>query len=179
MAVTLDTSLASAVVEQAASGDEVAFARIVNAYHADLVRVAYVTCGDADMAQDAVQAAWTIAWRKMGSVRDPARVKSWLVAVAANEARQLIRRHRRRSIVELNVDRPGNAADDPAALIDRVDLVNALGRLKPEDRMLLALRYVAGVDSTELGERLGMSPSGTRAHLARLLKRLHKDLDHG
>jgi RNA polymerase sigma factor (sigma-70 family) len=180
MAVTLDTSLASAVVEQAASGDEVAFARLVDAYHADLVRVAYVTCGDADMAQDAVQSAWTIAWRKIGSVREPERVKGWLVAVAANEARQLGRRQRRRSIVELKVDRTvDTAADDPTALIDRVDLVNALGRLKPEDRVLLALRYVAGMDSTELGEHLRMSPSGTRARLGRLLKRLRRDLDHG
>jgi RNA polymerase sigma factor (sigma-70 family) len=180
MAVTLDTSLASAVVEQAASGDEVAFARIVDAYHADLMRVAYVTCGDADMAQDAVQSAWTIAWRKMGSIREPERLKGWLVAVAANEARQLGRRQRRRSVVELKVDRTGNGAvDNPAELIDRVDLANALSHLKPEDRMLLALRYVAGIDSTELGERLRMSPSGTRARLARLLRRLRRDLDHG
>lgn len=178
--MSLPATLGSTVVERAAHGDEAAFARLVDAYHADLLRVAYVTCGaDADLAQDAVQAAWVIAWRKLGTVRDPASVKGWLVAVAANEARQLVRRQHRRSIVELKVNAADRAGRDPAGSIDRVDLVNALGHLKPEDRALLALRYVAGFDSFEIGRALGKSPSGTRARLGRLLERLRGDLEHG
>jgi RNA polymerase sigma factor (sigma-70 family) len=174
----LEAAYVTSLVERAAAGDETAFARLVAAHHADMLRVAYVTCGDTELAQDAVQLAWTIAWRKLGSVRDPEHVKGWLVAVAANEARRLGRRQRRHSIVELKVGTADPHADDPWA-IDRVDLVNALGRLGSEDRMLLALRYVAGFDSTELATHVGMSPSGTRARLARVLKRLRKDLDHG
>jgi RNA polymerase sigma-70 factor, ECF subfamily len=178
--MTLRADFASTVVERAAQGDEVAFARVVSTYHADMVRGAYVTCGDPDLAQDAVQAAWTIAWRKLGSVRDPDHVKGWLVAVAvaANEARRAVRRQHPGRLVELMPDPDDPRGLDPAGLIDSVDLVNALERLRPEDRALLALRYVAGLDSTELGERLGMSPSGTRARLARLLERLRRDLDH-
>jgi RNA polymerase sigma factor (sigma-70 family) len=82
-------------------------------------------------------------------------------------------------VVELKVDEVDLRGDDPGDLIERVDLVNALGHLKPEDRMLLALRYIAGMDSFELGEQLRMSPSGTRARLARLLARLRRDLDDG
>lgn len=178
--MSLPATIEGAVVQRAAHGDEVAFARLVEAYHADLLRVAYVTCGaDADLAQDAVQAAWVVAWRKLGSVREPERVKGWLVAVAANEARQLVRRQRRRAVVELRVGAPDPGARDPAWAIDRVDLVNALGHLKAEDRELLALRYVAGFDSFELGKALGRSPSGTRARLGRLLERLRGELDHG
>lgn len=174
----IEAAIGASVVERAAHGDEAAFARLVARYHADLIRVAYVTCGDDDAAQDAVQRAWMIAWRKLGSLRDPARVKSWLVSVAANEARQIVRRRRAKSVVELPVAAVDPSGRDPAWDIDRVDLVRALGRLKPEDRMLLALRYVAGFDSTELGKSLGMSPSGTRARLGRLLGRLREDLDH-
>jgi RNA polymerase sigma-70 factor (ECF subfamily) len=177
--MSLEAPVGTSVVDLAAAGDEVAFARLVAAYHADLVRVAYVTCGDAELAQDAVQSAWTIAWRKLGTLRDRGSVKGWLVAVAANAARQLVRRQHRRMLVELRVDRSDPAGTDPSAGIERVDLVNALGHLKPEDRMLLAMRYVAGLDSTELGRCLGMSASGTRARLARLLERMRRDLDHG
>ena len=101
--------MATSTVRLAAAGDTVAFARIVAAYHADMVRVAYVVAGgDQDLADDAVQAAWSIAWRKLGSLRDPERLKPWLVSVAANEARQLCRRRRRASVVEIDV-----AVDDP------------------------------------------------------------------
>jgi RNA polymerase sigma-70 factor (ECF subfamily) len=179
MAMSLEAGFGASTVDRAAHGDEAAFARLVAAYHADLLRVAYVTCGDTELAQDAVQAAWIIAWRKLDTVRDQDHVKGWLVAVAANEARHLVRGRHRRPIVELRMDGPDPAAPDASGLIDRVDLANALGRLKPEDRMLLALRYVAGVDATELGAWLRMSPSGTRARLARLLRRLRKELEHG
>ena len=57
-----------------------------------------------------------------------------------------------------------------------MDLADAFSRLSPDDRTLLALRYVAGFDSTELGRATGMSASGTRARLARLLDRLRSEL---
>jgi hypothetical protein len=74
---------------------------IVAAYHLDLVRVAFVVCGNDGLAEDAAQAAWWIAWRKLSSLRDPDRLKPWLVAVAANEARKLLRHEHRHGVVEL------------------------------------------------------------------------------
>jgi RNA polymerase sigma factor (sigma-70 family) len=167
-------------VSRAANGDEVAFARLVNEYDSDLARVAYVTAGgDADVAEEAVQAAWTVAWRKLHAVRDPEKVKGWLVAVAANEARQAIRRRHRRAIVELRVRPAGESPHEQDDRIERIDLVNALAHLEPDDRMLLALRYVAGFDSFEIAAATGRSASGTRARLARLLDRLRKELGDG
>lgn len=177
--MTLNAAVGASLVQRAAHGDEVAFARLVDTYHADLVRVAYITCGDAEVAKDAVQAAWMIAWKKLKGLREPDSVKGWLVAVAANEARHLARRQHRRALVQLKVAGADPQARDPAGVIDRVDLLNALGRLNPDDRMLLALRYVAGFDSVELASSLGMSPSGTRARMGRLLERLRRDLGHG
>ena len=163
-------------VALAAVGDEVAFARIVQAYHDDMTRVCFVICGDVDIADEAVQAAWPIVWRKLGSLRDPSRLRPWLVSIAANEARLLIRRRRRRTVVELAVADAGAPAVDPAGRDADIDLTNALARLDPDDRALLALRYVAGFDSTELARATGRSPSGTRVRLARLLARLRTEL---
>lgn len=171
------TESMTAVLRRAADGDEVAFTRIVGAYHADMVRVAYGICGERDLALDAVQAAWMIAWRKLRTVRDPDRLRSWLVAVAANEARHVVRKRGRQRLVELTVDPAAHDASDPSDEIRRVDLVNALQRLKPDERSLIALRYGADLDSTEIGPLLGLTASGVRARLARLLGRLRKELD--
>jgi RNA polymerase sigma factor (sigma-70 family) len=174
--LALDSATIASTVERAIAGDEYAFGRIVAAYHLDLVRVAYVICGDEGLAEDAAQAAWWIAWRKLGSLRDPDRLKPWLVAVAANEARKLLRREHRGPVVEIEVVGDPTSWSDPAGGIARVDLATALGHLKPEDRAPVALRYAADLDSTELGEALGMSASGVRTRLSRLLDRLRKDL---
>jgi RNA polymerase sigma-70 factor (ECF subfamily) len=172
-AATMGTS----AIGQAAAGDAIAFARIVDAYHADMIRVAYVVSGGSqELADDAVQAAWAIAWQKLGSVRDPTRLKSWLVSIAANEARQLCRRQRRRAVVELDVDVVDPDAADPADYAEDVDLRRAIERLTPDDRALLALRYEAGLDSTEIGRLAGRPASTIRWRLARLVARLRKEL---
>lgn len=164
------------VIALAVAGDEAAFARIIQAHHDDMTRVCFLICADLDVADDAVQRAWLIAWRKLKDLRDPARLRPWLVSIAANEARQLLRRHRRTSVVEIAVMDALAPGPDPAGRIGDLDLANSLAKLDPSDRALLALRYVAGFDSTELGRATGRSASGTRARLARLLDRLRKDL---
>jgi RNA polymerase sigma factor (sigma-70 family) len=174
--LALDRAAIATTVERAIAGDELAFARIVAAYHLDLVRVAFVICGDEGLAEDAAQAGWWIAWRKLPSLRDPDRLKPWLVAVAANEARKLVAREHRHGIVELKVTADPSPGADPAGEIDHVDLTNALGHLTPEDRALVALRYAADLDSSELAPFVGLSPSGVRSRLSRLLDRLRKEL---
>jgi RNA polymerase sigma factor (sigma-70 family) len=165
-------------VRLAVHGDEIAFARIVEAHHRDMVRVCYLVCRDLDLADEAAQAAWFLAWQRLRTLREPARLRPWLLSIAANQARDLLRHRRRRPVVELVV---ADSLVDSRGLerqADDVDLRNALARLSPDDRALLALRYVAGLDSFELGPMFGRSASGTRARLARLLEQLRSELGH-
>jgi RNA polymerase sigma factor (sigma-70 family) len=165
-------------IASAAKGDEIAFGRIVAAFHADMHRVCVFVCGDQSVAEDAVQAAWSIAWRKLGSVRDGDRLKPWLVSIAVNQARDMMRKRKRQAEVEVISDprRELGGGIDPATGIDAMDVRAALGALEPEERALLAMRYVAGFNATELSTALGISPSGVRNRLERLTSRLRKEL---
>jgi RNA polymerase sigma factor (sigma-70 family) len=170
-------------VARAAAGDEVAFARIVAAHHDDMARVAFVVCGDVELAQEAVQAAWQKAWAKLASIRDADRLRPWLVSIAANEARQLARSRHRRWMRETAIDDGAPStphgtgfAADPAGRMAQLDLANALATLAPEDRTLIAMRYAAGLTSDEIGRVIGMTGGGVRARLARLLTRLREEL---
>lgn len=171
-----EASSIEATVRLAGTGDEIAFARLVAEHHASMARVAYVICGDAEATRDAVQSAWAIAWRRMRSLHDPSQVRAWLVAIAANEARQLVRRRLRVSVVDMSAEIGQDAQRDPATTVDILDLQRALRGLRTEDRALLAMRYAAGLDSYEIADQLGMSASGVRSRLARLLQRLRAGL---
>lgn len=168
--------LAATTVAEAMTGDVTAFARIVDAHHDDMARVCFVICGDQEMAQDAVQSAWPIAWTKLRTLRDPDRLQPWLVTIAANQVRQAMRRQRLRPIVEIEVADIGSSHGDPAARSDLTDLAAAMRRISPEDRTLLAMRYVAGFDATEIGQALRLSPSGVRSRLTRAAARLRSEL---
>jgi RNA polymerase sigma-70 factor (ECF subfamily) len=174
---TADRAAWGPIVERAAAGDEAAFAEIIATHHVDLRRIAWVITGDQDLAEDAVQQAWLIAWRRLGTIRDPQAVRGWLVAIAANEARKVVNQRRRRIAVEGRVQPLAVAAEVPDP--DVLDLGPVLERLAVDDRELLALRYVAGLDSFEIAALRGGSASGVRARLARLLARLRTEFDHG
>jgi len=172
------------LVQAAAIGDEAAFTELVARHHRDLLRVAYVICRDPALAEDSAQAAWAIAWRRIGDVRDPQQIRGWLVAVAANEARRTMRSRRRRvleiSVADVELEGEVDLRSDPLAEgIAKADLRRVLASLDPTDRALIALRYVAELSSDEIGRALGMSPSGARGRLSRLLLRLRGELDDG
>ena len=166
------------VVASAAAGDEVAFGQIVGAHHDDMRRVCVFITRQEALADDALQAAWMIVWRKLGSLREAARLRPWLVSIAANEAKKLVKKRGRRSQLEVATV----ATDEPVGVdtttgVDAIDLHAALLRLEPDDRALLAMRYVAGFDSNELAIAIGISPSGTRNRLERLRARLRQELE--
>ena len=102
-AMTIEIEAQGALIARAMAGDEVAFARIVAAHHGGMARIAYLICGSFDVAEEAEQAAWAKAWHRLGDVRDPAALRPWLMSVAANEARQIMRGQRRRTVRELAV----------------------------------------------------------------------------
>ena len=173
-AVRMDVSR---VLASAADGDEGAFARIVEAHDNEMYRICVAVSRDHAIAADGVQSAWVIAWRKLGSVRDPARLRPWLMAVAVNETKTLLKKRHRRSLTEVRVTtdgRPGGI--DPATDVASIDLRNMLERLDPDDRALLAMRYLLGFNSTELASAIGISPSGTRTRLERLVARMRQEL---
>ncbi len=175
--LAIGSTTVATTVAQAAAGDADALALIVALHQDDMSRIAFVICGDVELAQDAVQSAWPLAWRKLGSVRDPERLRSWLMSVVANEARQLMRRRRRYLVVEIFQIETTTGHDDPRFDARTLDLSVALRRLSPEERTLLALRFVAGFDATEIGRAMGVSPSGVRSRLSRLLARLRTELN--
>jgi RNA polymerase sigma factor (sigma-70 family) len=173
-AMTNGIEAQAALIALAMAGDESAFARIVEAHHGSMARIAYLICGSLDVAEEAEQAAWAKAWHRLGDVREPSRLRSWLMSVAANEARQIMRGQKRRTVRELVVGGPTSTpGTDRAALMD---LAAALARLDTRDRAIISLRYVAGLDSAEIGKAVGMSASGVRVRLHRLLGRLRGEL---
>src|SRR5215210_7332749 len=162
------------ILERAVAGDESAFARIVAAHHSDMARIAFFVCGDLDIAEEAEQSAWAVAYRRLADLRDPERLRPWLMSIAANQARQIGRSRRRRTVREIGVADPTLPPDiDHAA---RIDLADALGRLDAKDRAIVGLSFIGGFESAEIGQAMVITAGGVRVRLHRLLALLRKDL---
>ena len=173
----MDIDVASSVTEPAEGSpavSEIGFTALVAEHHADLVRLAYAIVGEPDLANDVAQSAWAAAWRYRHRIREPQKVRGWLLTIAANEARRSLRRRRLRHLIPLaeNTD-----PVVPARLLDdQIDLIQAMQRLRPRDREILARRYALGETSREIAEQVGMSDSGVRVRIGRLLEMLREEL---
>jgi hypothetical protein len=51
-----------------------------------MARIAYFVCGDIDIAEEAEQSAWGIAFHRLKELRDPDRLRPWLMSFEAHVA---------------------------------------------------------------------------------------------
>ncbi len=160
------------LVGRVKAGDTEAFTDLVSRYGPDVLRLCMVVTGEAMAAEDAAQNAWQRVWRRIGTLRDPGRLRPWLLRVAANEAKQVMRRNRRQAASSLDL---AGEVGDGATTAD-ADLRATLAGLDAGDRELLAYRYVLGLTSEEIGRQLRLSGEGVRSRLKRLRDRLAKEM---
>jgi RNA polymerase sigma-70 factor (ECF subfamily) len=142
------------VLASAAAGDEVALRRIIAAHHDDMRRVCAYIVGDLALAEEATQAAWVIAWKHMRDVREPSHLRPWLLRVAANEAKQLLRKRRSRARFEVATDasqEPGGR--DPATGVTGLDLRAAISRLDAWTGRPVHVRGPSGTSTDPVSRR--------------------------
>lgn len=123
-----------------------------------------------DDAADVAQEALIRVWRSLRSGVEPEHPKAWLRTIVRREAF----RHRNRSTTTSSLDDHFDLSDRTAAnrldlLPLQVDVRRAVRSLTPQDRKLLALRYVDDLTQPAVASALGI-PEGTakvRLHRAR------------
>lgn len=149
-----------------------------------LQRVAAALVGPAD-AEDAVQEAMIRAWQAAPSLRGIAAVWPWLVRITINVCRDWQRGRfgtRRRLTESLPESASGELfaviTDDPGTSdhTGALDLRQALNTLDRDLRLVVALRYYAGLDATEIGAALNTPPATVRTRLRRALELLRERL---
>lgn len=185
---TLDGDELALLVQQ---GDDVAFRSIMQRFSGHLYRIARGVVNDDSEAEDIVQEAFMSAYRKMGSFRRDAPLRTWLVSILLNEARSRLRK--RHNMVSLEYVRPssvdpywasqshlGSVGDNPASLAAheeiRVLLSDAISELPDAYRSVYVLRDVQGFSVQETADRLAIKPQTVRTRLHRARRMLRSSL---
>lgn len=127
-------------------------------------------------AEDAVQEALVRAWRSRHACRNPEAPIPWCLQITRNEAIRLIGRARPAAGDEPLAD--GDLLEDAGARRERlqvrvrVDVRRALENLPPQERQLIALRYLHDYSHSEIAEMLEIPEATARVRLHRVHKRL-------
>jgi RNA polymerase sigma-70 factor, ECF subfamily len=148
----------------------------VREHYPRLIRLAGLITRDAEQAQDAVQSALERAWRKHGAVRDPTRLRPWLDRIVAREA---IRQTRGSGLLPQLRRDPGDWLHDPSPTPQTAELLvlrDALGRLSPDHRAVVALHLYQGYSVEETARTLGVPFNTIRSRLRAARERLRREL---
>ncbi len=167
------------LVERSRHGDADAYAELVTRYQGLAARTAYVICGSDADAEEAAQEGFVKAYYALDRFHAGAPFRPWLLRIVANEAINRRKAAGRRATVDLSVagDRPSaDTALSPegAALASerRAAVLEALKRMREEDRLVIAYRYFFDLTEAEMAEALSVARGTVKSRLSRALVRL-------
>lgn len=168
-------------VDRALDGDGRAFAELVEPHLPLMFRVASRLCQSPTLAEDAVQEALTVAYRRLPVYRAGTSLRAFLVAIAAGQAETLLRsekRRRRREEHSVTLEREPSPADQLEAKHLASRLHDALLSLPEKRRAVALLRLDAGLSYGEIAQALNTTEASARSltHLA--IRALREALGH-
>jgi RNA polymerase sigma-70 factor, ECF subfamily len=169
-----------ALVDRAKQGDGEAFDALARAAGDKCMAIAVRILRDADLAEDAVQAALITAWRELRTLREPEAFEPWLHRILTHACYAEARRRRRWStaIRALPVEAT-SGPDETLTVQDRDQLERAFRRLTLEQRAVLVFHHYLGLPVSDVADRLDI-PIGTaksRIHFATAALRASLEAD--
>jgi RNA polymerase sigma factor (sigma-70 family) len=172
------------LVAAAMAGDRHAYALLLRRHQEVAYRAAYLITGSSADAEEATQDACVKAWLALGRFRAGAPFRPWLVRIAVNEARNRRRGAGRRTgltlrlVAEAAAVRVAPSAEDEAlATEERANLAAQIGRMREDDQLVIAARYLLGLSEAETATALSLRPGTVKSRLSRALQRLRDQLE--
>jgi RNA polymerase sigma-70 factor, ECF subfamily len=152
------------------------FEQVVHHHHANLYWFALALARNEDEARDLTQQTFYIWARKSHQVREPSRLRSWLLTTLHREF--LGRRRRKLRFPEVEwTSLDETAAELTVEAVDKMDaqsVMHALGELEEPFRAPLALFYLEDLSYKEISELLGIPLGTVMSRISRAKERLRQ-----
>ena len=163
----------TALVLRAQGGDAAAYGELVTMHEGAAFRVAYLLLGSASDAEDAAQEGFVRAYLALARFRAGEPFRPWLLQVVGNEARNRRRALGRRAgmldraVRAVRGDVVSGAVPSPESVLltgeAHAEVREALGRLRDEERLVVACRYLMELSEAETAAALGIPPGTVKS----------------
>lgn len=164
------------LVQDAIAGSKEAFCSLYGEYKDRLYRYALYRLGDPSDAEDAVSDCVLAAWKSIGSLRNAEAFSTWIFRILSNCCASRIKEmiSRRENLERIfSESTPGKVSAPPSLSIE---LNEALGQLSDEERNIVLLSIIGGMNSTEVSSLTGLTAGSVRSKLSRSLAKMREFL---
>jgi RNA polymerase sigma-70 factor (ECF subfamily) len=171
--VTAQPGASSAAALQRAE----AFRRLAEGHLDDSYRLASAILGSPTDARDAVHDAFISGWQRWSSLRDADRFSAWFKRIVVNTCKDRLRKATRHRSMPIGERQVASEPDPARSVQDRLLIEEGLGRLTPDDRIILALRYYRDLKIEQVAEVLGIPPGTATSRLRNAHIRLRRIIE--
>ncbi len=167
------------LVQRVRKGDQRAMNVLVDRHHGVVFRTCAAILSDEDLAADASQNSFLKAFKAIDRFRGEAAFRTWLLAIAGNEARGLLRKIKRRredTLEDVDVLRAeGNDPSEEVILRSEVARVRVvLAELPEKQKLSVSLRIIEGLSFREIGEIIDSTEGSARVNYHHGIRRLRE-----
>lgn len=171
----MDGQEIKSLIKKAKHGDSKAFGMLYGEYAKELYRFALYTLKSACDAEDAVQSAALIAYRKLKDLKKDESFKSWFFKILYNECRKIL--SQKSKLYEISYDDVSVFQKEAPDISEKSDLLSLLDALSEENKAIVILSVFEGYTSKEIAEISGIKPGTVRSTLSRTLNKLRNQLE--
>ncbi len=180
----LEESDDATLVAETLAGDRQAFGKIVNRYQRLLCSLAYSSLGSLNASEDVAQEAFIEAWKKLGTLREPEKLKSWLCGILRFKVSHHRRKEARRPLSQADDLQEAEALesnDEPIQTIamkeeEQAMLWRALETVPETYRDTLILYYREHRSVEHVASKLDVSEDAVKQRLSRGRKLLQEKM---
>ena len=174
------------LVEQARQGNRGAFQKLVSLFQEDIYRMLYYRTYSRMDAEDLSQEVFVQAYKKINSLKNAERFKSWLYSIAANRFRDFIRKRKLLTFFGLSssdvLDSLADNSDDSSnRVLEKMEqekfwhqVKKLLADLSDLEREVFTMRFMDQLKIGEIAIVLQKNESTVKTHLYRALQKMRK-----
>ncbi|HMN26967.1 MAG TPA: sigma-70 family RNA polymerase sigma factor [Caldilineaceae bacterium] len=167
------------LVDQVKHGNVDAFARIVGHFQDMAVGYGYARLADWQLAEDAAQEAFFVAYLELDRLDDPQAFPGWFRQIVIKQIDRIRRKHKATVTIDRLVEVTSHLAE-PSRLIEQQEVQTAIGdaimTLPVRQREVVTLYYLGDYSQAEISVYLGVSLATVKMRLYHARQRLKTQL---
>jgi len=166
------------LITKAQKGDTEAFTKIIISMKNELYKIAKTRITNESDIDDVIQETMLETFRSIKKLRDPKKLKMWIIKILINKCNKVYRKKYKKeiSIDEYNLDNY-IVINSQKNIEDDINFYQLIQNLKYEERIVVLLFYMEEYSVEEISKMIKMNQNTVKTNLYRARQKIKKKIE--
>lgn len=165
------------LIQKAKKGCNESFEKLIKYRGSKLYKIAYCYVKDETLALDVVSEVTFKAYTNIHKLKHIEYFDTWIIKIAINESLKVLKKQKK--VIYLDDYKKDIQTNTQEGVEEKVDLYNALDKLKKDDKEVLVLKYFADLTFQDISKIMKKSENTIKTKHYRALEKVKKILERG